>query len=329
MASSTAVLYLSILSNSVLLIVLHQLRTPRPTLQPPQASTQGNPEPLGSSLQFNYIDGRHEAAASQMTPHEGVRLESTPVHVEQPLRPQRRPVPVLVTSDDEDDDHRPPTVIRHVHSHTRPTPRIFRRQATRPARLDLNQPWEEVTLNLDGHEWGIFSLSELVAILLHQYIHPTNRDLLHVTESTVNLTNRVDAIDELVQHVNTAIQGMATQMGTAVHTTTDTAQTVESIRQHSVHSFEELMRRTVEQQRTLAEDARDIRVRLMLVHNNIARIGRRVSNIEDHLGLDDVDAVQHSPSVSDESSVTEEEEQGNGSEVAETVEEGSERSASV
>ena len=196
--------------------------------------------------------------------------------------------------------------------------------------MDLNRRWEEVTINLNGQQWGIFSLSELVTILLTQCINPATRDILLLTESAVNLAARVDSIDTLVQQINTAIQGMATELGNTANTTTNTAQNVENIRRLTRDNFQELIHRTIEQQGALTRDTQDIRQRIAVIHAEHANLSQRVTRIEDYFGLDEVDVVQ-TPTVSSESSVMDMDTDGhgNGSEVAETVEEGSERSASV
>ena len=116
--ATTAVLYLSILSNSVLLIVLHQLHTPRPTLQPPQASTQDNHEAPRSVLERSHIDRRHEAAAARTISANDAGSEPTSGQAERPPRYQRTPMPVFVDSDDDDDNHHP--VFHHVRN---PIPR--------------------------------------------------------------------------------------------------------------------------------------------------------------------------------------------------------------
>ena len=323
--ATTAVLYLSILSNSVLLIVLHQLHTPRPTLQPPQASTQDNHEAPRSVLERLHIDRRHEAAAARTMSANDAGSEPTSGQAERPPRYQRTPMPVFVDSDDDDDNHHP--VFHHVRatrSHGRP------RQHAQAERVDLNRRWEEVTINLNGQQWGIFSLSELVTILLTQCINPATRDILLLTESAVNLAARVDSIDTLVQQINTAIQGMATELGNTANTTTNTAQNVENIRRLTRDNFQELIHRTIEQQGALTRDTQDIRQRIAVIHAEHANLSQRVTRIEDYFGLDEVGAVQ-TPTVSSESSVMDMDTDGhgNGSEVAETVEEGSERSASV
>ena len=119
-------------------------------------------------------------------------------------------------------------------------------------------------------------------------------------------------------------------MGDDDNTTTNTAQNVENIRRLTRDNFQELIHRTIEQQGALTRDTQDIRQRIAVIHAEHANLSQRVTRIEDYFGLDEVDVVQ-TPTVSSESSVMDMDTDGhgNGSEVAETVEEGSERSASV
>ena len=221
------------------------------------------PRPVSERM---HTDSVTEAAAPTQPPQAA----------EEPPRYQRN------LAIDSSDDDEPSLTSRHVRFAN-----IRRRHVARSERLDLNQPWEEVILNLNGRNWGVFSLSDLAIILHDHYINPVRNDV-------TTLRDRVGTVNTLVQQMRTDVQGMVTQLGTTVHTTAHTSQTVDNIRQQTVQHFQELINQTVQQQQTLTnETARITRrfewqeTRIRLIAEAQARMSRRISDIEDHLELGD------------------------------------------
>lgn len=187
-------------------------------------------------------------------------------------------------------------------------------------RLDLNQPWQEVDFTLNGREWGIFSLPELATILHDHYILPLSTRLEEQIADSYRKT-------ELIRSV---VESMVTQLDNTIHSTENSAQTIEEMRQHTARCFDELLRRTAQQQQTLTSETTGLTQRLdtqiALIFHNQSRLSRRLSRLEEHLDLDDIEALR-SPSTSDDSMV--EGTEGNGEELAEVEADVSEQDASV
>lgn len=275
--STPTVLYLSILSNSVLLITLYHMRTPRPS-EPPRQD-QDQPRTLGTVPERMFIYSPRVDAGTQTEPTD-TSATRTPT-----------PVPTVTATEASDDDELPPNYQR---VHFSPVPP--RRHDSRPARLDLNVPWEEVTVNINGHNWGVFSLADLTSVILRVTNNRIENSQRSLTGHTRRLSRTVHDIEDRVDEMVNSVRTMGTQMGNTFNSTTHVAQTIENIRAQYTEAIAEQRRLSD----IIIETSRfnDHQINLILLQQT--RFERRLARMEDHLGLDDIDVIYAPLSDSDE-----------------------------